>query len=434
MYFKDEEIRDEVKDDATNKDSEYFKRKRSKRRMYRKKSFLVMKDSTSVTAAKAVDSVVPNSSTTSSNSDSLAQSSTGVRFVGQVCNMGLATDLDQGRVAFMRSDVNANSFPFKYVLLQFTKKPPEVEGGAVSSEINVIPVTDMFLFKKGFGGKDELLTEIDEKFELQNQQKRAQFAKYKNICESMKVYEEKKLQERDDDDDFKGGFESTSLFGNAVINKALGGRKKAGSKLNKVKRESGHRHQIEHIDENGVQLDEMNEFDEWCKGDYETKFADDEENNVDLEQATLNEIEDSEVTRLVHIDDSEEGGPSGGVNGEVDEEEEEEEGEEFRRKEAERELTAEENSSGLVDEAIVSSAAEARIVLLHLQHQKAAALGLDSTTMGNQGSSSVPIAGSTLPQAKSSLKRPRPEEDALEREQKTVSFSSETAAKRGTLS
>lgn len=438
MYFKDEEIRDEVKDDSANKDSEYFKRKRSKRRMYRKKSFLVMKDSTIVPAANAVNSGV---SVTSENSDSQAQTGTGVRFVGQVCNMGLATDMDQRRVASMRSDVNENSVPFKYVLLQFTKKPPEIEGGAVSSEINVIPVTDMFQFKKGFGGKDELLTEIDEKFELKNQQKRAQFANYKGIFQTLKDYEAKKLQEGDAEDDYIGGFESTSLFGNAV-NKALGASKKAGNKVNKFKRESGHKHHIEHIDENGVQLDEINEFDDWCKGDYETKFADDEENNVDIEQAALNEKEDSEITRSVHIDDLEEGGTSGGANGEIDEEEEEEEGEDLRREAEERERTAEENSSGLVDEAIVSSAVEARTMLLHLQHQKAVALGLDTkaapppvtvaaTNTGSQGSS-LPPSGSTLSQAKSSLKRPRPEEDATEREQKTVSFSSETA-KRGTV-
>jgi hypothetical protein len=450
MYYKDEEIREEVKEDAANKDSEYFKRKRSKRRMYRKKSFLIMADSAGVSPKENFESGVPNSSTAntatfnngnsnSGNTSARISRSSGVRFVGQVCNMGLATDMDQGRVSAMRSDVNANSFPFKYVLLQFTKKPPEIEGGAVSNEINVIPVTDMFLFKKGLGGKDELLNEIDEKFEVQNQQKRAQFAHYKEIFESLKESEARKLQEGDADDDYIGGFESATLFGNA-INKALGGSKKGGNKVQKFKRESGHKHHIEHIDENGVQLDEMNESDEWCKGDYETKFADDEENNVDFEQATLNEREELEVTQSVHIDEGDDGGASGGANGEIDEEEEEEEGEEMRREAEERERTAEENSSGLVDEAIVSSAVEARTMLLHLQQQKAAALGLDTKTASLPASistaantsiqsSSVSSSSSTVPLAKSSLKRPRPEEDGTEKELKSVSFSTETVKK-----
>lgn len=440
MFYKDEEIREEIREEEL-KDSEYFKRKRNRRRMYRKKSFLIMKDSESSEAPIEVSKAVGDSSDSKSNLNSTKPPNGGIRFVGQVCNMSLATDLDQGRIAPMRSDSNANSFPFKYVLLQFTKRPSEVEGGATTNEINVIPVNDMFLFKKGLGGKDELLTEIEEKFELQNQQKRAQFAHYKGIFRSLKDYEAKKLQEADDDDDdYIGGFDSASLFGNAV-SKALSGSKKSGSKSNKFKRESGHKHHIEHIDENGVQLDELNEYNEWCKGDYETKFADDEENNVELEQATLNEMEDLEVSRSLHIDDTEEGAAgAAGANNDLDEEEEEEAGEDIRREAEEKEREAVENSSGLVDEAIMSSAVEARSVLMHLQHHKAAALEAQDRAIQPLagGFSTVPTSSTSeatsaaAAAAKPSLKRPRPDE-GTEKQSRSVSFAAESVEEVGSV-
>ena len=95
MYFKEEELKD---DDVVpiEKDSEYYRRKRERRRNYRKKNTLVLEDSAP------------------------PEESTGFRFEGKMCNLGLA-DIEDAKT----KAAEVKEAPFRYVLLQFVKKENE---------------------------------------------------------------------------------------------------------------------------------------------------------------------------------------------------------------------------------------------------------------------------------------------------------------------
>ena len=69
MYFKEEEVKEEVKDENATKENEYFKRKKNKRQFYRGKQQLILESSN-----------IENSNETSKR---------GVKYLGQVCNLGV---------------------------------------------------------------------------------------------------------------------------------------------------------------------------------------------------------------------------------------------------------------------------------------------------------------------------------------------------------
>ena len=95
MYFKEEELKE---DDVVvvEKDSEYYRRKRERRRNYRKKNTLVLEDSAP------------------------PHQSSGFRFEGKMCNLGLA-DIEDAKAKAAKVE----EAPFRYVLLQFVKKDNE---------------------------------------------------------------------------------------------------------------------------------------------------------------------------------------------------------------------------------------------------------------------------------------------------------------------
>ena len=73
----------------------------------------------------------------------------------------------------------------------------------------------MFTFKKiGTGVKDELLTEIEEKVEIEQLKKKEYFSRYKGIFKNLQDAERSKLE--NGELEYVGGFDSSSLFGAAV--------------------------------------------------------------------------------------------------------------------------------------------------------------------------------------------------------------------------
>ena len=58
-----------------------------------------------------------------------------------------------------------------------------------------------------------------------------------------------------------------------------------------------------YMNENGVRFDEVEELDEWCKGDFNAVYADDEEQNIVLEQKKLDNLEEEMVNRSSHYNE-----------------------------------------------------------------------------------------------------------------------------------
>jgi hypothetical protein len=120
------------------------------------------------------------------------------------------------------------------------------------------------------------------------------------------------------------------LFG-AAVNKAL--KSKKGLKRTAP---------VRHLDESGADLDEMQAFTEYCKGDYEANRADDED-DVGHEQVVLEDREETEAGQAIYEEESDAADTE-------DEEEEEEDDEDGAGEEGPR--------SGLVSEGMEESARE----------------------------------------------------------------------------
>lgn len=144
MYFKEEELKEEEVGEVV-KDAEYYKKRRNQRRSYRKKNLLLFEDETYP---------LPG----------------GLKYNGQLANTTLA-ELEATQLN--KHSAIEDEAPFKYALLQFTKK----DHG--ENEINVIPVGDMFLFKKAPKAQDELLADIEARFENERLRVKDRHEKYK---------------------------------------------------------------------------------------------------------------------------------------------------------------------------------------------------------------------------------------------------------------
>ena len=378
MYFKEEELKEDETAEVV-KDAEYYKRKRNQRRAYRKKNALVLEDS--------------SDKTSSGNGDA-----TGVRFEGRLCNLGLADIEDAKSKAQNREDA-----PFRYVLLQFIKKENDGASGSNSSggnEINVIPVGDMFAFKKASLIADELLVDIDERFIQERQRSKDNINRYKGINSSLTQAERSRLGlgpgEGGDgaglsSTEFLGGFDSTSLFG-ASVNKSSGsngggGGRGGGGKQSNVSNNNND----SYLNENGIDMDELRADEDAHHGDYSTRFADDEEEYVVLEQGRNQEMADMEMSvSQRYAEDLEEG---------VDDDDEDEDEEDN-----------EEDEVGMVDDSMVSNAAEAR--KLFISKPAAKAITMLTTSSGAVGIVAIAAAvggGSGAVPVKSALKRSREE-------------------------
>ncbi len=155
MYFKEEELKEEETAEVV-KDADYYKKKRSQRRSYRKKNNLIFEEN------------IPNITSTITGNKEF-----GLKFNGQMVNTTIA-DMEAKELTKHATDIHAaEEVPFKYALLQFVKK----EDG--ENEILVIPVGDMYLFKKASRQADELLADIEAKYEAERQRMKDKQEKYK---------------------------------------------------------------------------------------------------------------------------------------------------------------------------------------------------------------------------------------------------------------
>jgi len=149
LYEAQEELKEE---DVLGvvKDREYFKRKQKNKRYYRKKNMMILEDS-SMVAKGAKDEL-----RTKGDLSGMVTSAR-MRFEGHKVNMELADNETE-----RHGDSESSSSGSRYVLLQFIKREvvsTETGGGATTTinEISVIPVRDMYSFKKASYVPDETL-------------------------------------------------------------------------------------------------------------------------------------------------------------------------------------------------------------------------------------------------------------------------------------
>jgi hypothetical protein len=178
--------------------------------------------------------------------------------------------------------------------LQFVKKESGSDEKGSTSEVNVIPVGDMFAFKKASKVADELLADIDERFLEEQQKSKGNISRYKGISKSLTSAERARLGLKPEDEEAPGrgqglnakefltGFGSAALFG-AAVNKALrgGGRRGRGADAEGDGAAGGIRN---FLNENGMDVDELRAEENQSAGDYSTRFVDDEEEYVTVEQ------------------------------------------------------------------------------------------------------------------------------------------------------
>jgi len=283
MYYQDEELKEDENDDAIVKDADYYKKKRSQQRLkryYRKKKLLVFE--------------CPQER---------------IYYEGKENNLDVAefersqnnTNTNNSNNSSNNANHTSNS-DFRYVLFKFVKNIDE--NGVEVPEIQVIPVSSMYTLRKTGKVEDRLLSEIEEKYIEEKKILQKQISKYQKIVHSLQ--RDRESDKKDDEKlDYVEDISETDLFKNA-LQKAFGHRiakiKSGKKKSQRVRDEGGIgmgdsevSADYVQINEAGIDMDELKEF-EFCGGDYEKNFADDEENNVIYEQMVLDAATADEIS------------------------------------------------------------------------------------------------------------------------------------------
>ena len=285
MYVKDEEIEEEETAEVV-KDAEYWRNRKKRRQTYRRKSQVILEDS------------APRSTSSSGASSGPV----GMQFEGTLSNTSMADAAETGSstMALSRNSEAARA-PFKYVLLQVVKKDvldPSTQQSSVATEVNVIPVSEWYQFKKPSMNGQKFLDEIDEDFELEQKRAKEKLKRYKNLGRAIERAERAggNGHARDTEEGGGGGdrFDMPAIFG-SVASKSL--RKGGGAGVGK--KAAAGPESLRLLDENGMDLDEARAFDDYCKGDYEATRADDDEDAWG-EQAILEEQDAVQAGQAVY--------------------------------------------------------------------------------------------------------------------------------------
>lgn len=242
FYLKDEEIKDDINEqDASNevKDAEYYRRKKAmKRSRYSKKSKLVFQESN-----LSVDRV------------------NNINFEGMLCDVSLDPEA-----------TNSKS-NFRYALLEVVTT--DLPNMSKQTEVNLVPLLDVFDFRRPALGQDMTLEEVDYNFDRKALLEKMKLNRYKNIGHLLK--EEDDSEER-----------ASTLYGT----KASSVPKRGGKLTNKLLLSSTL----------GYDMDENRDNDVF-QGDFKAKFADDDEENIVVEQHMLNMMENNGLDRDEDLDD-----------------------------------------------------------------------------------------------------------------------------------
>lgn len=279
MFIKDEDILEEAVDDLI-RDSEYYKRRRQRRRSYRPQSIIYLEDS---------------------NKREIKGPPKGLQYEGKISNLNLTTEENGVSPApgqrRQQGQKSVTDVPFKYVLLQVVKSVSD-DSGAASTQVNMIPVGDWYAFKKPSVTGQKTLDDLDDDFEAKQRVDKTRMSKYRKISKIMDGGGKGGGKEEDESEETWDAFTLPAAFGKSSMKGVKrggggfggGGGGGGGGAVADAGARSGGDNKL--IDESGFDVDEQNEFKEFCGGDYEKTFADDEEEYVGREQAQLEEQEE----------------------------------------------------------------------------------------------------------------------------------------------
>jgi hypothetical protein len=299
MSYQEEQLKEDDADDLVIKDAEYYRRKSRNRsnRAYRKKKLLVFE--------------CPNEN---------------LYYEGKENSVDIGDGVVDRKQELQQSDSTAPDF--QYVLFKFVKNSAEGNPAQEVPEIQVIPISSMFTLRKLGKLKDELLGEIEEKYVEEKKVLQKKLLKYKHIVTALQKDRNGEFIHNFDSNSGKGPMflddvSETDLFKQA-LNKAFGIRRTPGSSgkggrssggggratvdMNESgpsdgNDEGGGGNRGVAINEGGIDMDELKEF-SYCGGDYETRFADDEEDNVAMEQLGNNRMAEDEFARSFKDDEN----------------------------------------------------------------------------------------------------------------------------------
>jgi hypothetical protein len=291
MSLQAEELREEINDEEVVKDADYYKKKKQKkRRKYTKQSKLVIEDSSRASIGSDI----------------------GIgRFEGQLVDLSLNESLYTSQTNKSESQEGS----FRYALLEVVAA---ANTESKQTEVNVIPIHDMFYFRRPALTGDKLLDEIDDDYDEKMRKDKLKMQRYRRIGRALEEIEGRGsgTQDASATDDNEAGssaqgksFDIPALFGS--ISKKSKGRGPGGG--------GGGRKAIEASNSGLVDEDQMRELGSEYTGDYRVQFVDDEEDNVVHEQNFLNAVEEDYTAQRDTVVDMEED-----YENESDEEEEEE--------------------------------------------------------------------------------------------------------------
>jgi hypothetical protein len=332
VYYEDEELKEDENDaELLVRDAEYYKRKRAARmkRYYRKKTLLVFECPPEKLYFEGKENNLEISELDYQKEKEKRESAAAASSSSVSSSSSSSTKHSGNNKEEKKSSLeSSNPDVFRYVLFKFVKAVSDggVEGG--TPEIQVIPVSSMYTLRKTGKFKDELLSEVEEKYIDQKKALVKQMSKYKTIVSSLTAKERAEAGNNDSKVELIDEISETDVFKHA-LNKAFGYRlpKKAGggrigmggsgSGGSGGSSGRGERRDVENeeeeigrlangtiqINEAGIDMDELNEF-SYCGGDYETRYADDEEDNVAVEQLANQQIEENELSQAWRNDEN----------------------------------------------------------------------------------------------------------------------------------
>jgi hypothetical protein len=226
MYFRDEEIFDDD-EKIVIKDANYYKRrKNSKRYEYKKRNDLIIEDS--------------------------AKSNLGIRFEGKL-------ETNNG---FTSIDNKVQEPPFKYVIFQFLKE---------ENEVNVIPVEDIYSFRKHAMKSNESLETIKDRIDQRLIKQKEKAAYFKQIEKSLMSKNNNNDDSNDKNEEYVGGFEADSLFGSKTTNNTNNKQKKNSSTsafLKSTIKNNNSSNNNGLLDDCGIEIDEIKETENLYKGEF----------------------------------------------------------------------------------------------------------------------------------------------------------------------
>jgi sRNA-binding protein len=332
VYYEDEELKEDENDaELLIRDAEYYKRKRAARmkRYYRKKTLLVFECPPEKIYFEGKENNLEISELDYQKEKEKRESSAASSSSSSSSSSSAKGNQSKNNKEEKKTSSSESSNPdvFRYVLFKFVKSVNE--GGEETPEIQVIPVSSMYTLRKTGKFKDELLSEVEEKYIDQKKALVKQMSKYKTIVSSLTAKERAEAGNNNDSKvELIDEISETDVFKHA-LNKAFGYRipKKAGGGRTGMggggggggggSSGRGERGDMENeeeeigrlangtiqINETGIDMDELKEF-SFCGGDYETRFADDEEDNVASEQLANQQTEDNELSQAWRNDEN----------------------------------------------------------------------------------------------------------------------------------